>query len=267
MYSFILPYKHAGDRTPIFKKVVERIHSLIQNDDRFEICIHESSPERLLTKDWVDEYKIRYLYSKWDEVFHRSWNLNISARYLATKDNFIFFDGDLLVDLTFIKELLKNKSQACWGWNKLHYLTANATNVFMETGELISDFRFSREPELWNCAGGINVINRDVFFATCGWPEDFRGFWGGPDNIMIDKMQKLCYQGPSLNVTAYHLNHEHTTHPNMESLEYLQQRERRAKIVESYIAFSKNDWIKYFEKTQGFGDISLGKDLFLRGIK
>lgn len=266
MYSIILPFKYAGDRWPLFEAVVENLYELIKDNLNFELCIHESSSERFLSDDWLDRFKIRYLYSKWDETFHRSWNLNVAARYLASGDTFIFFDGDIIVDHDFIKEVQNSNALTCWGWNYMNYLTKEATEKYIKTKEIINDFKYSRTPELWNCAGGINIIKRKVFFDTVGWPEEFRGMWGGPDNTLIAKFIKLNLQGPSLNITAYHLNHDHKTHPDVESIEYERERIKRQDILTKAISFSINDWNRYIQDHQGFGDISLASKFEFRGI-
>lgn len=266
MYSIILPFKYAGDRWPLFEAVVENLYELIKDNLNFELCIHESSSERFLSDEWLDRFKIRYLYSKWDETFHRSWNLNVAARYLASGDTFIFFDGDIIVGPDFIKEVQNSNALTCWGWNTIHYLTKEATEKYIKTKEIINDFKNSRTPELWNCAGGINIIKRKVFFDTAGWPEEFRGVYGGPDNLFTMKLIKLNLINNPLNVIAYHLNHEHKTQPEFESIEHIQQKEKRMEILNYFNNFSISNWNKYIFNTQGFGDISLAPKIEFRGI-
>ena len=267
MFSIIIPFKHIGDRTPLFKECIKRVHSLIKGDSRFELCVHESGPVRWLTKEFLSEYNIRYLYSRWEECFHRSWNLNVSARYLATKETLVFLDADLLVDETFIQELINNKSEACWGWNKLIYLSQEATKRFLHDGSIIPSYRFERCPEVWNCAGGINVIKRKTFFGIGGWPEDFRGVYGGPDNLFAIKQARLGLLGPNLNCTIYHLDHEHKTHPELHSPEHERQKQARMNILKHYDTCSLQELKNRIACAQGFGDISLSNEHFIWGLK
>lgn len=260
--SIILPFAYNGDRWRIFDVVVKNLKKLIEPYNNIELCIHESSPKRFITDDYIKENNLRYMYTKWDETFHRSWNLNIAARYLASGSYFCFFDGDMLVDQLWLDELLKASELKFYGhgWGKLIYVPEVITEEFFRCDCILPkkfSYNMEREPHFWNCAGGINVISRDDFFLIYGWPEDFRGMWGGPDNAYVLKQMAFdMYQG-TFKSTIYHLHHSHITHGDKEA---------RRRILEPMRNWSAYDWKNHLRICEGWGDLSQTKEVVMRNI-
>ena len=114
-----------------------------------------------------------------------------------------------------------------------------------------------REPHFWNCAGGINVIPRKTFFDVGGWPEDFRGMWGGPDNAFIIKLSAFNLYDGAFNALVYHMHHKHIT---------FSDKEARRQILEPMVSWTSEMWKKHIRKNDGFGDLNQSTKMFVRNV-
>ena len=249
--SIMIPFAANGDRGRIFMAVVRHLSALIKGHD-IELCVHESSPCRHLTDDFIKEHNLKYVFTRWTEVFHKSWNLNVIAKYVATGDYFVIYDGDLLVDNAWLKQLKEKASEyyCGYGWTSIKYLCDGETSKFIEYG------KYPVNPSLVNivypnnqfAAGGINIISREDYFELKGWPEDFRGSWGGADNGFAAKTRTFGMQRSQhiFSDELYHLNHEHRTY----------KQDTRFTISDMLDRFNKDEWRMHMENLV-WGDINL----------
>jgi hypothetical protein len=212
-YIFIIPYMYNGDRWPIFQKCIDNLYNIKQLE--YKICIHEIGNKSHLNNEFIKKYKIDYMFSEWNEIFHRSWVLNKAARQYSKYDNmFILMDGDLIVTEDWINNLEKCKLPKI-GWNKLYYLSKYNTKQYLKNDNILEDYNKVIKPNLCGAAGGISIISSEIYYELKGFPENFRGTWGGEDNafwakfINYGKYSFKCY-----NQSIYHLYHEHTTLKN-----------------------------------------------------
>jgi hypothetical protein len=242
--SIIVPFMYNGDRWDIFEACISNLHELTKDLDNVEICVHETAPERYITDEFIQRYGIKYLYSQWNEVFHRAWNLNVAAKMLTRGSVLLFMDGDLIVTEDWIKEVLASNHPAI-AWGELKDLDEESTKNFLKTGFLGSSFTKIRKPSIDGAAGGATLIPKNIFFDVHGWPEDFRGTWGGEDNIFISKLISFGYQPDIFSSCIFHLYHKHQT-------ERKQSIRNKSQVL---LKYSKEDWKKKFISNPEWGTI------------
>jgi len=246
-YDIIIPFMYNDDRFDLFEASIKCLYSYFKNNDRVNIIVHETAPERHLTTDFIKKYGIKYIFSKWEEVFHRAWALNVPAKHLSTADIFVFFDADLLITDEWVDELLNcSNSMVYIGWGKMYNLDKNATQHYINTGELIERYERIRIPNPNAAAGGINIIPSPIFFDIKGWDESFRNTYGGEDNVLHCKLQKLGYKPNNFFKSAvYHLYHEHKTYRNP----------KRFMLLKKMALYDKQKWLRHIESTK-WGEFS-----------
>lgn len=225
-YQFIISFMNKGNRFHRFKFSIENLRRHIdQSNIHASICVHEIGREETLPKDFIEKNIDQYIFTEWDDVFHLAWNYNVAARYCKLpkkmKTLYIFFDGDMLIDQEWIDNLYKIKGPVI-GWNKLHNITEECTQKIIKENEPIYNFNeldtyLSRTPNIDNACGGCFIIPKDVFFEVKGYPEDFKGTWGGDDNSFAKKLTMYGYDLTTpYQGTMWHLEHEQTTPKNQE---------------------------------------------------
>lgn len=238
-YSIIMPFMYNGDRFHLFESCIKNLNNLVGNLDNFQITIHEIGSERKLNKEFINKYNLDYIYTKWDDVFHRGWALNVGARYSVDKQDdetiYIFMDGDIAVTKEWVQEV-QTINHPSAGWGVMHNLNK------VDTDQFIKDFDFNkiknstyertRTPSIVAAAGGITIIPKDIFFKVKGFPEDFKGTWGGNDNAMMHKLNTLGWKFKTLKCTVYHMHHEHQT-------KRVQTIKNKWKEIQKY---NKKDW-------------------------
>ena len=199
MISIIIPFMYNGDRWPLFTSCLKNLYHHTKDYDNIEIIVHETAPKRYITPKFIDDYELVYLYSKYDGIFHRAWNLNMSARHMATGGIFVFFDADLIIDSDWVNELLScDKSIPYIGWGVLKNLNKYSTDIYLNNNEILTDsLERTRTPSATEAAAGINIIPRNMFFSIGGWPESYKDKgYGGEDNSLSYKMMLLgMYDG------------------------------------------------------------------------
>lgn len=193
MISIIIPFMYNGDRWHLFKASVEKLYQQTRDYDNIEIIVHETAPTRYIKKSFIDEYELVYLFSEYHGLFHRAWNLNVAAKYLAKGATLVFFDGDLLVNKEWVNELINcDKTIPYIGWGKMKNISKRGTDTYLKTKNITNDIERTRKPNGHAAAAGINIIPRDMFFAIGGWPEAYKDLgYGGEDNSLSFKMIAL----------------------------------------------------------------------------
>jgi len=247
-YSFIFPFMYNGDRWPLFQATIDNLYSIIEKKDNCEIIVHETSPKRFITDEFINKYNIQYIFNEFDDLFHRAWNLNVSARYIANGSILIFMDGDVIIEKDWFTKLTRIHKNKCYiGWKTIKNLSKEATNIYLTENKIVKPFIRTRtfiSPET-GAAAGINIIPKDIFKKLQGWPEDYGGFgYGGEDNSLYLKMKAFGYKYELLDSTIYHLYHEHKTNSvkNSKNIPIPQ------KIVRQHKLMKKSDWESYLKK-------------------
>jgi GT2 family glycosyltransferase len=206
--SIIIPFMYNGDRFPLFEACIKNLRNLIPSN--FEICVHESGKKQMLQEDFIKKYDIKYLFSKWDGVFHRGWSINVGAKHLSIGDGLVFMDGDILITQEWIRNI-QNLKSPCVAWSTLKDLNKNSTEYFLSTGEIKDQNCKIRHPGPEGAAGGIGYCPRVIFEKVGGFPEIFEGTWGGEDNGFFQKLKIFGNGFQSMESTVYHMYHSHRT--------------------------------------------------------
>ncbi len=242
-YSIIIPFMYKGDRFPLFEATIERLHQFIKNDPNIELIIHETDTKQKLTQKFIDRYNIKYMFSQWNEVFHRGWALNVPARHLATGDVYVFMDADLLVTHDWYKEIKMFHSGVGFGWGTMKNINKVETDRYLKTKQEPQRFSRTRRPAVVAAAGGVTIISKDIFDKVEGWPEDFRGTYGGEDNAMFLKLRHLHPKRIKFTSTLIHMHHSHMTKRNP----------MRFAIYNTMKKWKMGDWKKHVSQMTDWG--------------
>lgn len=244
-FSFIIPYMYSQEREGLFLASLQNLTEHIGKRN-VEVCIHEVGPKRTLP-NWEGVPNYKYLFTKYEGVFHRAWALNVAAKHVATGNVFVFLDSDLLYTKSWFEEILTCNLPAI-AWGKMYFLDKESTRLYIEE-DIFQPVKWEgrkiRKPHIDGAAGGASFIPRKIFFEVCGIPEDFRGTWGGEDNAFMAKITKYGYPLWRFKSILYHMYHEHKTAREMDIL-------LRAKQM---IKWSRKDWLKHTENIKQWGQV------------
>lgn len=251
MISIIIPFMYNGDRWPLFGATIERLYDQTKDNDNIEIIVHETAPKRHLNPSFIERFELVYLFSEWHSLFHRAWNLNVVARYLARGSTFVFFDADVLVDDDWMNELMScDKTKYYVGWGAMKDLNVTGTNKYLKTNEITNNLSRTRKPEPHAAAAGVNIIPRDMFFNIGGWPESYKNLgYGGEDNSFAHKMINLGYYNVikshehTFKSSVYHLHHSHKTG----------QDKQVVRTYKKHKKYTKQDWIDHIRRHYDWG--------------
>ena len=247
-YSFIIPFMYSGDRFPLFEATIKRLYTLTRGHDSIEIVVHESGPSKRLTYDFIKKYDISYIYNEYHDLFHRAWNLNVSARHIAQGDYYIFIDADLIIDEKWIEELFDIEPTKCYiGWSRINNLSPDATKYHLQTGQLQEIYtRVRIIPNIHRgAAAGVNIIPKKIFWDIGGWCEDYAGCgYGGGDNSFSLKLDKLGYGYIPFKATIWHLHHSHQSKRFLYRHKILDAHEKRTtqKWIDSLLDYKAYNW-------------------------
>lgn len=196
-FIFVLPFMNNGDRQKLFEESIKNLkYQIDASSIDAEILVHECGDRKTLSKDFIDEYIDQYMFNKYTDVFHRAWCFNVASRYCnlpTNKENiyFVFMDSDILLNSTWIGDLQYIDEKMLIGWNELFDLTEECTNRLYDTDDPVDfsslSYRQKRYPSIYGACGGVTIVRKDVFFEIKGFPEYFKGSWGGEDNAFMNK--------------------------------------------------------------------------------
>jgi len=250
MISIIIPYMHLGDRWPLFEACIEKLYNCTKNHPNIEIIVHECGPKRYIKPEFITLYNLEYMFSEYHGIFHRAWCLNVVSRFLAKGNTLVFFDGDLIVDDTWVNELLAcNKTKAYIGWGEMINLTKEGTDRYLKTRVISGRIERIRVPDSYGPAGGINIIPRNIFFDIGGWPESYKDMgYGGEDNSLAFKMGALEVYGKKMNKSIFkssvhHLFHGHETKKDS----------ARHAVFNKHYTYKKEDWFEHLRRNYNWG--------------
>ncbi len=237
-YSIIIPFMYNGNRFKIFEACIKCLNNYLKDYNDVEIIIHETASKRYLTNDFIKKYNIKYMYSKWDNIFHRAWALNVPVKHIAKGDTIILFDADILITDEWIKELFScDKTKAYIGWGMIYYMTQTSTKYYIEHNVLMNDFIKIVEPEILNIGpcGGITVIPKKSFIDIKGIPENNNKGYGGEDTWLCLKLMSMDIMSKNtFESSIYHLYHQHRTLAS----------NIKSNIMEKFRSYKKSNWIK-----------------------
>lgn len=227
-YSIIIPYQHLPERESLFYACLENLLRLCRG---FEICIHEVGPSPHLNVP----RRCKYLFTKFNGVFHRAWAINRGVKELATGDILILMDGDLIITRKWVDEVL-NCDPPSAAWGRINWLSEEGTRKYLKTRSIDDgSIERTRTPSRGGAAGAATAIRRDLFFNVSGIPEDFAGSWGGEDNAFWAKLSQLDYKFKSFKCTITHLYHPKST-PQVRSIQ---------KKVLPMLYWTRSQWKEY----------------------
>lgn len=199
-FTYIIGYRHRADRYNNLKKVVNWLLGF----NGIEIIIVEQDAISHLEDSALP---VKHIFTKSEYPYNRSWAFNVGARY-ASSERLVFGDCDLIMNPDdFFKSLkeLENYDTVS-PYNKVIDLTQQEFNLSFEMmGKIERPYRGQNDNQKINFSGGIVMFNRDAFFKTGGYPEEFVG-WGGEDNAMTLKIEKLL-KYKEMDFRVYHLFH------------------------------------------------------------
>jgi len=208
MISVVIPYMHTQERLGL---LIESIKSIPEGP---EICIMEIGKKQSLRG--LDA-KCRYMFVEYNnDVMHRGWALNLGVRKLSTGRKLILMDADIMVSPEWYEEV-----QACEypavAWGTMYYLDKESTDRVCNNDfskQLIAEK--IKTPRIDGPAGGITVIDRELFYQIKGVPENFENTWGGPDNTLFAKLREYGYPFTHLKSEVLHLWHSKNTPRNLD---------------------------------------------------
>ncbi len=257
MYSIIIPFMYNKDRFPLFEATVKCLFELTKDNNNIEIVVHETAPKRKLSDEFLIKYGIKYMFSEWNEVFHRAWALNAGVKHVSSGSVYVFMDADVLVSDGWVDELLNFNSGVSIGWGKIHNLTPQSTSQYIKTNVLTPQSSKTRVPSTMGAAGGITVMDHVLFDDIGGWPEDFRGTYGGEDNAMMLKIEKLHGKPSIFKSNVYHLYHSHTTFQNP----------LRIAIIRDMKHWDRDQWKEHTNSYSDYGKRFWNSEVIVNHIK
>jgi len=211
--SYVIGYKHIPERFKLFKESLKCLLKYI--DKSIEICIHEADKEAILI-NYVEElgltklgYRFRYMFTKFTGIFDRATILNMGVRNLATGENIVVIDMDILYTKEWVKETLNcNYPAICW--NKYCSLTKEKTDYYFNTNKIDTKGGKWRKASRKSC-GVATLIPREIYYRIKGFDEDFSGSWGGEELALWAKLIAFGYPAKKFNCDLIHLYHKQTT--------------------------------------------------------
>ncbi len=178
---------------------------------QLDVIVVEQSSVPTLTPDILSGARALHVYNA--GPFNKSWGLNIAARYTSAPTLF-FGDADMILPegLQAGADLLAQSIEVVKPYDRLIDLT-DAQTLALDDGELpLAQLQArgsadrSHLGEHLVLAGGIFAIRASTFARMGGFDERFVG-WGGEDNAMTLKIQRLRPSVVQLEATALHLHH------------------------------------------------------------
>jgi len=159
---------------------------------------------------------IKYIHAFNPGPFNKSWGMNVAFKQ-SSGDVLVVSDADMIVqaeDLSRAVNACEKELDAVRPYGQLIDMTAQQTKAYMQNSELPVNpemaLGYDRvyASESLCLAGGLYVITREFFARIGGMDERFSG-WGGEDDAMSIKLQRLSSKVAiaKKNTLAWHLWH------------------------------------------------------------
>jgi predicted glycosyltransferase involved in capsule biosynthesis len=192
--------------------------STLKIRDELDVVVVEQSQTPTLSAESLDELfsGVRIVHAYNNAAFNKSWGLNVAARYAQTPLLF-FADTDLIVPNDFEEtlELLARGVEVVKPYNRLIDLNEAQTDALDDgvlphaamngTDKSVPTDR-AHIGEHVSLAGGVFAIQARRFMQLGGFDERFIG-WGGEDDAMTLKIQRVRPSTMLLDGCALHLFH------------------------------------------------------------
>ncbi len=203
LFSFIIPYRHRADRIINLRRVIDWVSGF----GGVEIIVVEQ--DRSPKLDSLTFKGIKYIFTKSDIPFNKSWAFNVGLKN-STTETVVFGDCDLIMDPNKMIDALKSldKYECVSPYSRVIDLEPNEVNLNISQMDSINrPGRGETDIQKICLAGGIIMYRRESISKIGGWSEDFIG-WGGEDDFQSHKSKALlnCYE--QMGTKCYHLWHE-----------------------------------------------------------
>jgi hypothetical protein len=190
---------------------------------QLDVLVVEQSMVPTLTPDMLSGARALHVYNP--GPFNKSWGLNIAARQVTAP--WLFFgDADMMLPegLQASAELLAQSIEVVKPYDRLIDLT-QAQTLALDDGEMpIAQLQSRGKADRTHLgehivlAGGVFAMQASSFARMGGFDERFLG-WGGEDDAMTLKIQRLRPSVVVQEASALHLYHDRdpatlTAHPN-----------------------------------------------------
>ena len=238
--SFLTTYR-GGDKSRLMN--LENVIRTISTDfPDWEIVVVEQDEKSTLSEHPLVK-AINYLHVFNMGPFNKSWGMNVAFKQ-SCGDVLVVSDADMIVeaeDLSRAVNACESELDAVRPYGQLIDMTAEQTAEYMQYAELPvrpeKSRGYNREhaSESLCMAGGIFVITREFFARTGGMDERFSG-WGGEDDAMSIKLQRMSARTAiAKNTLGWHLWHPRES--RYEHEDYL----RNSQLLQQYRDMNKTD--------------------------
>lgn len=141
--------------------------------------------------------------------FNRSWGFNCYRNFIDC-DKVFLADNDIIIKKEFIYETISLLDSfnvvRPFNGNVYHYDEIFTSHI-VQINKFIENERFNFV-NIFNFSGGVCAFNTDYFYNVIGgFDERFVG-WGGEDDEMHLRLQRLNTRTFSMNNYGYHLYHD-----------------------------------------------------------
>ena len=200
-FTYIISYRHSGERFNNLKRTLEWINSFSGAD---VIVVEQDKHSKI--KDI--KLPCRHIFLKSNMPFNKSWGFNVGLKY-ANSNLIVFGDSDLIMNpQEFIKSVqMLDQYEMVNPYNSVIDLNPQESNSGLD--QIMTINRAGRgETDIQKVplCGGICIFRREAIHKIGGWHEDFIG-WGGEDDFQSVKVKNFLtfYEN---NAKCYHLYHE-----------------------------------------------------------
>jgi N-terminal domain of galactosyltransferase len=209
--------------------------STLKIRDELQVVVLEQSQTSTLTQGSLDELfsGVQIVHAYNDGAFNKSWGLNVAARY-AQAPLLFFADTDLIVPNDFEEtlELLARGVEVVKPYNRLIDLSEAQTDALddgvlplaaMSGADVNTPTNRAHIGEHVSLGGGVFAIQARRFLQIGGFDERFLG-WGGEDDAMTLKIQRVRPSTMVLDACALHLFHPRDQAALMSHAHYAQNK-------------------------------------------
>lgn len=203
LFTFIIAYKHRGDRIHNLKRVLDWVSGF----GGVEIIIVEQDKSSKLSSFTLKG--VKHIFTKSNLPFNKALAFNVGLEY-STTGNIVFGDCDLIMDPQKMIESLRLLDQydVVSPYSRVIDLNPDEVNLPLENLQQIQRAgRGETDIQKICLAGGIIMYKKEAIIKIGGWCEEFIG-WGGEDDFQSHKTKMLLNWYEQQGVTCYHLWHE-----------------------------------------------------------
>jgi glycosyltransferase involved in cell wall biosynthesis len=208
---------HKGNLPERIKNLEVVLEWLTNFDIEVIVVEEDDSPK---SKDMIQSKNYKYVFVENKGVFNRSWGFNVGVKH-STRNIVVCADNDMIISRELFNICYKRCQEglhAVSPFVNVIDLTEEETNNFIKAinedrSKVLSDpvQRTNFRNGIMNLCSGIVFFRKDGLKEIGMWEEIFRG-WGGEDNAMSIKFQKLRKPTEILKGKCFHLFHNRTTY-------------------------------------------------------